>query len=177
MLPLNAKAWTNLRHAYGAASDLPRLLREAESDTRPGHHRDSAWFRLWSALCHQGDAYTASYAAAPHLVAMAPAKLAQKMVDPLYLVAMIELSRLEGRGPEVPETLSAEYAAALGEAPGSGRTGFVRGVGSRCSGCLGGESGRIAWRHQRGVGDPGSRRGPGAGWEGDRILLESGWMP
>lgn len=116
MLPLNAEAWATLRHAYGAASDLPRLLQEAESDTRPGHHRGSAWFRLWSALCHQGDAYSASYAAVPHLVAMVPAKLAQKMVDPLYLVAMIELSRLEGRGPEVPETLRAEYAAALGEA-------------------------------------------------------------
>ena len=116
MLPLNPDSWRHLRHAYGAASDIPTLLQEAESDQRPGHRPDSTWFRLWSALCHQHDTYSASYAAAPHLVAMAPAKLAQRMYDPLLLVAMIELSRLEGRGPVVPEALSSEYAAALAKA-------------------------------------------------------------
>ena len=116
MLPLNSESWDDLRHAYGAASDIPQLLQEAESDRRPGHWPESTWFRLWSALCHQDDTYTASYAAAPHLVAMAPAKLAQRMYDPLLLVAMIELSRLEGRGPGVPEGLSNEYAAALTKA-------------------------------------------------------------
>ena len=27
--------------------------------------------RLWSSLCHEGDVYTASYAAVPHIVQMA----------------------------------------------------------------------------------------------------------
>ncbi|MFJ5985487.1 hypothetical protein [Lentzea sp. NPDC092896] len=53
--------WSVLHHAYGTAEDIPALLDRAATDDQ------EAWSELWSALCHQGSSYTASYAALPHL--------------------------------------------------------------------------------------------------------------
>jgi hypothetical protein len=58
VLPLDDPRWGSLTHAYGAASDVPAMLRARD------------WRRLFEALCHQGVADTASIAAVPHLVAM-----------------------------------------------------------------------------------------------------------
>jgi hypothetical protein len=89
------------------------LLRRAETDLRPGHEPDSTWFKLWSALCHQGDAYSASYAAVPHLVRLAEGQNYRSKYDPLLLAACIELARLEGAGPDLPGELVIPYRAAL----------------------------------------------------------------
>jgi len=113
VLSLSDRKWSELRHAYGAASDVPELLRRAATDRRPGHHRESSWFGLWSALCHQGDAYSASLEAVPHLIALAPAALAGHSYEPLLLAASIEQARLEGRAPPVPEDLAPEYAGVV----------------------------------------------------------------
>jgi hypothetical protein len=91
--------WRDLRHAYGPATDVPELLARARTDTRRGHTPDSAWFSLWSALYHQGDTYSASYAAVPYLVGLAELPAYRGNYDPLLLVSSIEASRLEGRGP------------------------------------------------------------------------------
>ena len=116
MRPLSDPAWAELRHAYGSAADLPALLQQAAVDARPGHSPHSAWFALWSALCHQGDAYTASLAAVPHLVAMIPASLKRQQYDAVLLVASIEQARLEGRAPPLATHEKAEYEAAIAEA-------------------------------------------------------------
>src|SRR5512134_567683 len=112
MRPLSDPGWAELRHAYGSAANLPALLQQAAVDPRPGHHPNSAWFALWSALCHQGDAYTASLAAVPHLVAMIPGGLKQQQYDAVLLVASIEQARLEGRAPPLGTSEEAEYQAA-----------------------------------------------------------------
>ena len=116
MLALDDSRWSGLSHAYGPANDIPDLLTRAGQDFRPGHEPHSAWFDLWSALCHQGDAYTASYAALPHLVAFAPGHLQSKRYDPLFLSACIELARLEGRGPAIPTDLEPAYHQAVAAA-------------------------------------------------------------
>jgi hypothetical protein len=113
VLPLSDPRWAELQHAYGAATDIPGLLRRAATDPRPGHHRDSTWFALWSALCHQGDAYTASLAAVPHLVALAPEALARHSYEPLLLAASIEQARLEARAPTIPDELAPAYTTAI----------------------------------------------------------------
>lgn len=113
VLALDDPRWANLSTAYGPAVDLPNLLTLAAEDFRPGHEEQSNWFALWSALCHQGDVYTASYAALPHLVGLATERLQRRHHDPLHLAASIELSRLEGRGPAVPEDLIASYYQAV----------------------------------------------------------------
>lgn len=113
MLALDDPRWATLSHAYGRADDIPALLVRGRDDVRPGHKQGSSWFDLWSALCHQGDAYTASYAAVPHLVAYAPDHLRRKRYDPLLLAACINLARLEGRGPVVPPELVSDYNQAI----------------------------------------------------------------
>lgn len=102
-----------MRHAYGPATDVPSMLSAAATDLRPGHQADSTWFKLWSALCHQGDAYTASYAAVPSLIRIAESPSFRTRYDPLLLAASIELARLEGFGPEIPEGLAPPYRTAL----------------------------------------------------------------
>jgi hypothetical protein len=116
MLPLVSTRWAQLRHAYGAAADIPELLGRAPAEVRPGSDPNSTWFELWSALCHQGDAYSASYAATPHLVAMARTWSPHRLYEPILLVASIEQARLENRGPDVPPDLAEAYSDAVAEA-------------------------------------------------------------
>jgi hypothetical protein len=105
--------WSSLRDAYGPAGKLPAVLAAASQDLRGGHDSQSPWFQLWSALCHQGDVYSASYAALPILVAIAEERIGSPhQFDPLFLVACIELSRLEGRGPPLPTPLEGAYKEA-----------------------------------------------------------------
>ncbi|GAA1992694.1 hypothetical protein GCM10009738_86880 [Kitasatospora viridis] len=49
--------WSQLKHAYGTAEDIPALFERI--DTEPN---DEAWSDLWSRLCHQGTVYPASFA-------------------------------------------------------------------------------------------------------------------
>ncbi len=116
MTEIPANRWSQLTHAYGAAVDIPTLLERARFDLRPGSDSQSAWFELWSALCHQGDAYTASYAAAPVLIAIAKGRERKAQYDPLCLVGCVELARLEGRAPPIPNDLSVGYERAKNDA-------------------------------------------------------------
>jgi hypothetical protein len=115
----HALDWSSLRHAYGPADDIPALLERARHAPATGDYRDEPWFSLWSALCHQGDVYTASYAAVPELVAIAEARAAEPRVawECLLLAGSIELERALPNGaapPPVPAELESAYAAALG---------------------------------------------------------------
>ena len=117
MPPTSGLPWHTLSHAYGSAGDVPALLDRARSDTRPSHISGSTWFDLWSALCHQGDVYSASYAAAPSLVEIADSRAGSPhQFDPLHLIACIELARLEGRGPPLPRDLALPYETAITKA-------------------------------------------------------------
>ncbi|HVI89604.1 MAG TPA: hypothetical protein VM659_14955 [Dongiaceae bacterium] len=114
MLTLTADAWKLLRHAYGAASDIPELLRQLQQHPGPRQSRgDGPWHALWSALCHQGDVYTASYAALPHII-----RIGTEAVGPIdfsffLLPASIEIARQRGRGPALPESLADAYHGEL----------------------------------------------------------------
>ncbi|MFD9127144.1 hypothetical protein [Kitasatospora sp. NPDC059571] len=50
--------WSQLKHAYGTAEDIPVLFERL--GTEPN---DGVWGDLWSRLCHQGSVYPASFAA------------------------------------------------------------------------------------------------------------------
>jgi hypothetical protein len=83
------------------------------------------WFSLWSALAHQGDVYSASFAAVPHVVsvlASAPLK-----VDFAYFQfpAWIEICRLKNE-IEVPDELKAAYFDALSQLPNLVATASTR---------------------------------------------------
>jgi hypothetical protein len=108
--------WAKLQHAYGPASDTPALLKKlyglpaaSESDAEP-------WYSLCSSLTHQGDVYSATYAAVPHVIealSTDPAKADEAYFD---FPAWVEICR-QKKNLEVPDELRASYFAALSRLP------------------------------------------------------------
>lgn len=115
-LPLDDARWRELRHAYGSAADLPPLLRALADFPAEDSYQDPPWFGLWSALCHQGEVYPASFAALPHVVAALAADPRRARISHLLLPASIELAR-ERTGEPLPQWLAPAYRAALARLP------------------------------------------------------------
>jgi len=113
LLPLDDPRWADLRTAYGSAHGIPVLLRSLRAPTTPDA-RDQVVFDLWSALAHQSDVYTASYAAVPHLVAASAEGGVAQRVELLHLAAAIEAFRHRRSSPEVPANLASAYHHAIG---------------------------------------------------------------
>lgn len=117
MLALDSLRWGQLSHAYGSADDIPDLLRQLE--TAPPHqdYKSEPWFSIWSALCHQGDVYTATFAAMPHIVAMAKNKSEREQFDCLNFIGYAEGCRHREGAPPIPSDLKNDYLAAIAAAP------------------------------------------------------------
>jgi hypothetical protein len=115
VIGLDSPRWRELEHAYGSAENIPALLRQLESLPKSSTHEEP-WFSLWSALAHQGDVYTASFAAVPHVVlalASAPSR-----ADAIYLhfPAWVEICR-QKKAVEIPVDLAPAYFEALSQLP------------------------------------------------------------
>ncbi|TGN73979.1 hypothetical protein E5083_24720 [Streptomyces bauhiniae] len=76
--------WSKLSHAYGSAEDIPALLDRIASEPKP-----DLWSDLWSALCHQGSVYPASFAALPWLADVADSDDREQAVNALTLAGAI----------------------------------------------------------------------------------------
>ena len=115
MLSLDSPEWSNLTHAYGSATDIPDLLRQLEG--LPSSDRDAEpWFSIWSSLAHQGDVYSASFAAVPHVVsylAVAPHKADFSFFQ---FPAWVEICRVKEK-ITLPEPLANSYVTALASLP------------------------------------------------------------
>lgn len=117
MLKLDDRRWSELSHAYGAASDIPDLLRALAKRPEQRGANDEPWFTLWSSLCHQGDVYTASYAAIPHVVQIALSQANPIDFGFFLLPASVDVARINNRGPEVPDFLLPAYDLAISRLP------------------------------------------------------------
>lgn len=117
MLSLESKQWSNLNHAYGKAENIPAMIRKLADAPPVKDHLTEPYFTLWSSLCHQGDIYTASYAALPQLVGICSNNSITTDWTVLNLVVAIELARLKGRGPKIPDELSQSYLGAINHIP------------------------------------------------------------
>ncbi|WP_312404549.1 hypothetical protein [Brevundimonas sp.] len=117
MLELDDSRWSELTHAYGAASDIPDLLHALAKRPQQQGANNEPWFTLWSSLFHQGDVYTASYAAIPHVVQIAVSEENPIDFDFLLLPASVDVARVNGRGPEVPDFLIVAYDSAIARLP------------------------------------------------------------
>ena len=105
MLSLDSPRWSSLHHAYGSAVDIPELLRQLR-ELPASEGESEPWFPIWSALAHQGDVYSASFAAVPHVVHALGASPAN--ADGVYFhPAWVEICRRK-KGVEVPEDLRAD---------------------------------------------------------------------
>ena len=109
MLDLESTRWGELDHAYGKADDIPALLRQLRQTDEP-------WHSLWSALCHQNDVHTATYAAVPHIVAMARERQAEDRKEHLLLAGHAECCRHLATAPPIPDDLRDAYEKALDHA-------------------------------------------------------------
>ena len=116
MLSLDSAQWSQLSHAYGGASDIPELLRQLKSLPSSENDREP-WFSIWSALAHQGDVYSASFAAVPHVVAYLATAPERADFSYFQFPAWVEICRLKN-GIEVPGELSQAYREALDQLPG-----------------------------------------------------------
>ena len=106
--------WSKYSHAYGSAEDVPDLLRLIGSKSKKD--RKKGWFDIWSALCHQNDVYTGTYAAFPAIVTTlknAPKKQHWEFVG---FLAYSEACRHRKRSPAIPKELKEGYFGALKEA-------------------------------------------------------------
>lgn len=111
MLSLDSPAWSTLQHAYGSAVDIPNLLRQLES--LPNSEGTSEpWFSLWSALAHQGDVYTASFAAVPHVVHYLASDPSAASFVYFQFPVWVEICR-QRHAMTVPSDLAADYFDAL----------------------------------------------------------------
>jgi hypothetical protein len=115
MLPLDSQRWAELTHAGGSAHNIPTFVRqlEHEPDLVPLDYRDDPWFSLWSALCHQGDVYTASYAAVPHIIRIGLLIAGTPHWQFFALPTSIELARVKPSSPAIPSDLADAYFASL----------------------------------------------------------------
>lgn len=115
MLALENIQWATLKHAYGSAEDIPALL--AQLAALPVSLGEAEpWFTLWSALAHQGDVYSASFAAVPHVVEALSRDPTKADYAFFQFPAWIEICRVK-RQIEVPEALRAGYFRALERLP------------------------------------------------------------
>ena len=116
MASLNDIRWSELSHAYGFAGNLEPLLKSLYAFPSESNSKSEPWHTLWSSLCHQGDVYSASFAAVPIIVdalSTAPLKATQSY---FLLPVGIELARVNHRA-DVPEGLEKLYGAALSRFP------------------------------------------------------------
>ena len=117
MLSLASERWHSLTHAYGIASNVPGLLRQLEEYPQRVEADSEPFFSLWSALCHQGDVYSASYAAAPIILDIAAKAPERITYDYLLLPVSIEISRASNSGPDIPAELAQDYFESLKAIP------------------------------------------------------------
>lgn len=115
MLSLSSPRWQELEHAYGGAGDIPALLEQIA--LLPEDKDDSGpWFRLWSALAHQGDVYSASFAAVPHVIAALATSPTMAHESYFHFPAWVEICRGK-QEIAVPTELHDSYFSSLDKLP------------------------------------------------------------
>jgi len=116
--------WKSLRHAYGEASDVPKLIRALVSD-HPGK-REGALDALFSTIWHQGTVYSASPAAVPFLVELLNTDAQEDLPAILELLAHLATGT-----PDEDEQAASNVATAAREAVSRGLAVYVRRLGHR----------------------------------------------
>jgi hypothetical protein len=89
---IDAVPWSTLRHAFGEASDVPRLIRALGSSDR--EERQAALKELFAYLLHQGTVYEASALALPFLFEL----LASSHTPERNWIAFLVASIADGKG-------------------------------------------------------------------------------
>lgn len=110
MLSIESPRWGALSHAYRDATNVPAMLRDLQRGASSAWRE--AWDGVWSSLCHQGTVYSATYAAIPHIVALAADTSVSnpRHADYLIFVGAVATS---SDAAAMPDDLRTDYSAAL----------------------------------------------------------------
>ena len=109
-ISLEDERWSNMTGGYKIALDPRPLLKRLETDS----DTTDVWSELWNELHHQGDVGEASYAAVPFLL-RSYRKRGVLDWNTYAIVAIIELSRKEGKNPDVPQWIEDDYFQSMRE--------------------------------------------------------------
>jgi hypothetical protein len=71
---------------------------------------------IWSALAHQGDVYSASFAAVPHIIEAIAADQSKASADYFHFPVWVEICKLR-KTVSVPADLDTAYVEALAKLP------------------------------------------------------------
>ncbi len=115
MLDLNDPRWGELEHAYGNASDIPSLL-ESIYNIPSSENDQEPWFSIWSALAHQGDVYSASFAAVPHVISALSSAPQKADFSYFQFPAWVEICRVKNT-VKIPSDLESAYFESLSLLP------------------------------------------------------------
>jgi len=111
MLSLDSRDWEKLTSAYGDAREIPALLGLLE-ELPDDDGESEPWFTLWSSLAHQGDVYSGSFAAVPHIVAALASAPGTAPAVYFHFPAWVEICRRK-TGIELPNELAGAYNDSL----------------------------------------------------------------
>jgi len=115
VLSLQSNQWSQLEHAYGSAADIPELLARLRELPKSDGEAEP-WFTLWSALAHQGDVFSASFAAVPYVIAALATAPSEADESFFQFPAWVEICRAKNQ-VEIPDDLKAAYFEALARLP------------------------------------------------------------
>jgi hypothetical protein len=111
VIPLDSPQWKELEHAYGAAGDVPDLIRAIEAEKMPNYNDGGIWNEVYSSLYHQYSVYSATYAALPHIVRIGETGTLAQRVAVMCLAGHI---RTHGNVEcEIPDDLVPDFDSAL----------------------------------------------------------------
>jgi len=115
VLSLQSNAWSELQHAYGSAADIPELLARLRALPKSKGEAEP-WLTLWGALAHQGDVFSASFAAVPHVIAALATSPSEADESFFQFPAWVEICRAKNQ-VEIPTDLKTAYFEALARLP------------------------------------------------------------
>lgn len=115
MLSLDDPRWSELQHAYGAAADIPALLKQL-ADIPSSDSDGEPWSSIWGALAHQGDVYSASFAAVPHVIEALASNPLRADFSYLQFPAWVEICRAKN-GTSIPDDIAPAYFESLSRLP------------------------------------------------------------
>lgn len=116
MLPLDSPRWLELDQAYGAAEDVPALIGTIAGSSA-AEDRAALWFAVWRMLSRPDAVFTATYAAIPHLVALAERLPLSERAEALHLASHAECLRRQPEASRIPDDLVPAYAEAIERMP------------------------------------------------------------
>lgn len=109
--------WNNLETASGNAAGIPALLSQLNIFPDETIYEDDPWYSLWGNLFHEGNVYSAAFAAVPEIVKVLASAPEKATLSFFLLPIAIEIAR-QKEGIEINRELLPAYQQAIASLAG-----------------------------------------------------------